>query len=398
MNGLVIGAWRQHCARVAEVDAALRQARTLGMKNYAVMRHGKMYWLVCSAQANHRGARDVANVVRQFYAKVACGVYFAEWHEQTLCVAWRGEHLVHCGLWPITSPQACQRASLFAQLEAVLSQSCVVLLARDMAKAWQAYCQQQHPRWQVRVEQPGLAELPTPKKAYLQALSQRPGWQQRQRLMLALLLILSSASLVTWWFWPAPVVSEPLGGQQRAGYTPAGSRTGLLTELPTLLRGFEHLAGWRWQSAELRGQQLVVVFTASYGRLEELIAQVPSYWQVQGQGKTVQLLYRDEVSQAFQAAPEQEVFNWSERYQALFPQLVLRSVAGQQDTHFQWQDYQLQLPSTSLPELQRLAATLDAPHLRLLTLKLKPAQRSLAAELVVRVYRHLPPSLQGASR
>lgn len=397
MSHWVISAWRRQCRRRTEVDAALREARALGLKSYAVVRQGKWFWVVCGAQTSTIGALDLASVVRSFYRNIEQGVYLAAWQGTMVCVAWQQQRLTHCCAWPRETFEHVHLAVILQQIGVTSAQSSVILLATELLPHWQDYCQREHPRWQVKTQQPLLSALPLHKVSRLQPMTQPPLWQQRQRLMLAALLVLCLATVVTWWFWPKTSVPQVGEARVLAPYIPVGVAATVLAELPRLLHGVAHLAGWRWQSTALQGAQLVTVVTASYGRVEELQAQLPSYWRVAGQNKTVQLHYPIVANAPFQAAAATTPWSWSERYQALFPQATLRPAAVQQDLRYQWQDFHLQLPATSVAELQRLAATLDAPHLRLVTLKLTPQSNTMSAELVVRVYRHLPPSLQGES-
>ncbi|MFC7159625.1 hypothetical protein [Pseudidiomarina halophila] len=175
---------------------------------------------------------------------------------------------------------------------------------------------------------------------------------------------------------------------------PAGVAVDLLHELPQLLAGFQHLAGWQWRSTQLQGNQLQAILVPGYGRTEELPVQLPAGWEMHVQGQQVRLTHARE-SQLLAADLPVEKLSWLDDSHRYFPSLNIQAGAPGQDVNYQWQQWQLRLPATDLTELTRLAALLQQRNLRITGLRLQNGSR-LQAELTVRLYQLLPIS-QGES-
>lgn len=383
----LVNGWRQQSRATRDIDLYLRQARERGFQNYALTRQGKWYWLVCSADTSLSQQFDLAFTIRRTFAKLSQGIYLSLWQGQIVCVAWQGQRLQHC--------VACQHdADGLHHLELLLQRISgnnngrpSALLAKSLPDEVVRLCEQNLCQWRLLFEQSTLKELQPTKAAKLKSLQQAPPWQQRQRILAFSLMLMLAAVAIAWYVWPARATQTTVAPVAQRLSPPAGVAVDLLHELPQLLTGFQHIAGWQWRSAQLQGNQLQAILVPSYGRAEELKVQLPAGWEMHDQGQQVHLTQmRSDQLLAADAAIEK--LNWLDSSQRYFPALTIQSGAPSQDANYQWQQWQLRLPATDLTELTRLAALLQQSNLRITSLRLKNGSR-LQADLTVRLYQLL---------
>ncbi|RUO61936.1 hypothetical protein [Pseudidiomarina insulisalsae] len=393
----VINGWRQQSRVTRQIDQALRTARERGMQSYALHRQGRNYWLVCSSEPASSVRYDLAQSVRRQFRQIQQGIYLAQWQGLLICVMWSGERLQHCQSF---SHDADGLQHLQLLLERVMRKNrrkAAVLLAKDVPDAVADYCHEHLDQWQLLSGQVEVSALPLNKPSKLIDLAAPTPWQRRQRLFLSCLFILLSAAMLGWYFWPqtlmqaetrAAAIAQPLP-------PPPGIMPSALTELPRLFAGLSHLAGWQWQSAHLQGRQLHVTLTPSYGRPEELAAQVAPDWQLQAGREKATLTY-DFYSDAWQARADERfsLQHWSQQSRRFFPQLITQGVREQQNQLFRYQQQTFSLTVTSLNELAQLEILFTHPNMRLISIKLRPGD-PLKAELGVGVYFRAPPEKQG---
>ena len=390
----LVNAWRQQLKSNRAVSIALKQAKGCNLQRYALVRQGRYYWLSCSAESSSAEQYDLAICVRRQFAKIRHGIYLAVWQGQLVCIAWQEQQLLHCCTVAFDTEGTTHLQMLLAEMRSGGRSDSAVLLAKSAPPEFEQFCRQQLSSWRLLVAQIDIQELRLLKVARLRNLQQPTLRQQRQRLLLTLLLILVSATLVAWYFWPQPPATATLTPQ--AAPVPAGVSVELLTELPTLFAGFEHLAGWHWQGAQLEGTRLRAQLRASYGRSEELLAQVGTRWQLQ-QGKhgtdlVTQLSPPQAVSMG-EKSPSWSVVAWQDNAQRYFPELQVNAIQSGQDQWLRWQQWQVVLPTLQWDELERFVALLSAAQMRITGLKLSH-RANLQLELTLRNYELLPPIIE----
>jgi hypothetical protein len=390
----LINAWRQQLKSSRAVAAALKLAKSRNLQRYALVRQGRHYWLACSAEASTSEQYDLAICVRRQFAKIRHGIYLALWQGQLVCVAWQEQQLLHCCAVEHDADGAAHIQLQLSEMKSGGRSDSALLLAKSAPAELEQFCRQQLSSWRLRVAQVDIQDLRLLKPARLRGLQQPTAGQQRQRLLLALLLACASAAMVAWYFWPQPSTADTTQPTQIAP-APTGLALDLLADLPRLFAGFEHLAGWQWQSAHLQGNRLTAQLRANYGRSEELLAQVASDWQLQSGKATTQLvamLDKPRWSQPQQSEPW-SVVAWQDNAQRYFPKLQVNAVQRGQDQWFQWQQWQLLLPTTSWEELRRVQALLTNRQLRIIGLKLS-YRATLQLDLTLRHYELLQPAIE----
>jgi hypothetical protein len=397
----VINGWRQQHRSLSATNKALACARERGMQSYSMSRQGKYFWLVCSRDCV--AAYDAALCVRRYFVSTYNGIYLAAWREQWLAIAWRGDQLLHCLACNADADGLADLQLLLARISRKGKRRAAVLLAKSAPPALQDYCAEHLAHWQILAQQPELAELPPVKVAKLRDIQVPTPWQQRRRISMATFVVCLLAGAASWTFWPhqsanAATQAPPI---RAALPHPAGVAPAVLQELPELLFGLDHLAGWQWRVAQLQGQTLKLTLEASYGRREELRAQLPPTWQLQGKRGQVTLT-QNWPTLAYaqqtlgQAVAEFDLTAWQAEVARLFPHVEVIVERTANTTDYRYQTVKLKLAQADLPELARLSQLLRHPHLRLVALQLQPG-KTLRTELELRWYQPLPPATEGES-
>lgn len=395
----IVNGWRQQYRSLSVTMKAVGSARDRGMQSYVISRQGRYFWLLCSREIGF--AYDAASAVRHFYKATECGVYVGLWREQWVIIAWHGDKLQHCLAGTVDAEGFAHATLLLEQLSRKGKRRTAIFLAKSVSSELQNYCQEHMAHWQRYDDQVDLAELPQQKHAQLRDMATPTPWQQRQRLIRICFLVVSVAVFITWYVWPAskgleqsssasvqPVLAPP------NGLAPRG-----LADLPDLFFGLEHLAGWQLRTAQLQGQQMTVSLTPTYGRVEELATQVHRDWQIQAGKESVQLHHAwPRVSyqqhQGGEAIAPLAPAVWQQNLQLHFPDLTFKDIGRKKSDGYLQQTFQLDFAQTNWQALAVLAALLDHPHLRIVSLQLDIA-RTLRVELHVRWYQPQPLAKEG---
>lgn len=395
----LINGWRQQERSAREITRALEIARERGMQSYNISRVGKSYWLVCSRETTLM--YDLATTVRRRYAKVQHGIYLGFWREQLVAIVWRKDVLQHCLACSNDQDGIAHLQLLLERLTRKTRRQSALLLASSVPTQLQDYCVEHLAQWHLRAEQPDISEFAAEKRARLRDMSVPTPWQQRQRVLATVFFTLAVAAASGWYLWPQePVSQHSQMSVQQALPDPIGVDPTVLTELPKLFFGMDHLAGWQWRTAALQGQELQVQLQPSYGRPEELAQQLDSAWQLQPQQQQALAKHSWPTTpfarqvNGFSIA-QFDSADWQAQLKQYFPTLELRNGRSVQTQHYLQQVFTLKLAQTDFSELARLSHLLTHPHLRLVKLNLRAGQR-LGSELEVHLYEPKPIAKEGA--
>lgn len=395
----LINGWRQQERSARAITRALEVARERGMQSYNISRVGRAYWLVCSREISPM--YDLATTVRRCYPKVQHGIYLGCWREQLVAIVWRKDELQHCLACNNDDDGIAHLQLLLERLSRKTRRQSALLVASSVPPQLYDYCVEHLAQWQLRAGQCDISEFAEEKRARLRDMTVPTPWQQRQRVLVTLLFVLAITAAAGWYLWPQKQVSHyPQVSVQQSLPDPKGVVPSVLTELPKLFYGMDHLAGWQWRSATLQGQELQVQLQPSYGRSEELAQQIDSAWQLHSQQQHSLAKY------SWPTAPfarqvggfsivQFDSADWQAQLKHFFPTLELRHGRSVQTQHYSQQVFTLKFAQTDFAELARLSHLLTHPHLRLVKLNLRAGQR-LGSELEVHLYEPKPIAKEGA--
>ncbi|WP_258807184.1 hypothetical protein [Pseudidiomarina sp. CB1] len=395
-----INGWRQQERSASAITKALAVARERGMQTYNISRIGKRYWLVCSREVTPM--YDLAATVRRHYRNVVQGIYLAVWREQFVVVVWKNALLQHCVACTANETGLAHIQLLLERLTGKTRRHSALLLASSVPQHLHDYCLAHLAQWQLHTNQVDIGDLPHDKRTKLRDIALPTTWQQRQRLFIAVLLTLTVAAALGWYLWPEqPVQVNEQVKVQQALPDPKGVVPTVLQELPNLFHGMNHLAGWQWHSAELRGQELHVSLRATYGRPEELPHQLDAAWQVLPQRQQAAAKYAwPTVPFARQKAGFSvtglDTADWQRRLKRYFPTLEVKQGQALATAQYRQSVFVLKFLQTDFAELARLSQLLNHPHLRIVKMNLQAGPR-LRSELEVHLYAPQVISMEGAS-